>query len=317
MKRLFTFTLLIFATLSLSAAEQEVMIDCPWGKLCGTLLSPEKGSETVALFIAGSGPTDRNGNSKLGLTTNSFIYLAEGLEQSGIASLRYDKRGVGASHLDLLKAMENGVFEDYINDATAAVNYLKAQGFKKIFLIGHSEGSLIALCVARHTPAVTGVVSLAGAGYTLDEIIQLQLAAQLATTDLSLLLTATSILHSLKQGILVKEYPPVLAGLFNPSVQPFLISQLKYNPQQVIRAVTCPVLIINGDNDLQISVDNANALKTAKPQAELLIIKEMTHVLKSSDQRDLQGQLLGVYMNTSQHLSDPLIPAITRFIHSL
>lgn len=368
MKKILILTICLFAAFGLTAQERDVSLQRNFGTLYGTLRTPEGGSDVVALFIAGSGPTDRNCNSRgAGLYTNSFLYLAQALEKQGIASLRYDKRGIAASRYNDPKKMYDVLFEDYISDAAAWVAWLREEGFRKVVIVGHSEGSLIALCVGadkgcteraleaattdaeksavesgeapkssagtettvENAPpqtdlqtktagnyAIDGIVSLAGAGFPLDEVLQMQLAAQLATTDMGLLMKAMSVLGSLRRGNTVEDYPRELESLFTPYLQRYWISELRYAPQQLIRQVRVPVLIVNGDNDVQISVANAEALKKASPQSELLIIKGMTHVLKQSEGRDAQAQM-AAYMDGDLPLDATLAEAVPRFILSL
>ena len=168
MKHLLT-AILLLAFAHTAAGERNVSLERDFGTLYGTLLTPDAGTETVAVIIAGSGPTPRNGN------VNSYLYLAQALEKAGIASLRYDKRGIGASRFTEPEKMADAVLGDFIGDAAAWADYLAGEGFRRVVLIGHSEGALIAFCAAQQTPKVAAVVSLAGAGYPLDEILQLQL----------------------------------------------------------------------------------------------------------------------------------------------
>ncbi|MEG2612089.1 MAG: alpha/beta hydrolase, partial [Alistipes sp.] len=201
MKTLLFFALCLLMAMPLSAAEHEVALKRDFGTLYGTLRTPDAGSEVAALFITGSGPMDRDNNSRgSGIYTNTYLFLAQELEKQGIASLRYDKRGIEASRYDDRQKMTEVLFDDFVGDATALVGYLKEQGFKRIVLVGHSEGSLIALCVAAASSDVSGVVSLAGAGFPIDEIIQIQLAGQLVTKDIGLLMRATAVLNALSQG---------------------------------------------------------------------------------------------------------------------
>ena len=186
MKHLLT-AILLLAFAHTAAGERNVSLERDFGTLYGTLLTPDAGTETVAVIIAGSGPTPRNGN------VNSYLYLAQALEKAGIASLRYDKRGIGASRFTEPEKMADAVLGDFIGDAAAWADYLAGEGFRRVVLIGHSEGALIAFCAAQQTPKVAAVVSLAGAGYPLDEILQLQLASQLLPDNMDLLLQANAI----------------------------------------------------------------------------------------------------------------------------
>ena len=185
MKHLLT-AILLLAFAHTAAGERNVSLERDFGTLYGTLLTPDAGTETVAVIIAGSGPTPRNGN------VNSYLYLAQALEKAGIASLRYDKRGIGASRFTEPEKMADAVLGDFIGDAAAWADYLAGEGFRRVVLIGHSEGALIAFCAAQQTPKVAAVVSLAGAGYPLDEILQLQLASQLLPDNMDLLLQANA-----------------------------------------------------------------------------------------------------------------------------
>lgn len=326
MKTLLASVFLFLISGSLTAAEKEIRLDRDFGTLYGTLRTPESGCRIAALLIAGSGPTDRNCNSAMGLYTDSFIYLADALEKQGIASLRYDKRGIGASRYDDPEQIYEISFDDYIGDAAAWVAWLRAEGYEKVVLIGHSEGSLISFCVAAgeggtrvqeqmtiparrqkahetlrakdsdeaddngiaddadtNHPTLPiasasslpdAVISLAGAGFPLDRVVLAQLSSQ---CDIGTLLRASEIFNSLRQGKTVEDYPRELSMLFLPYLQRYWITQLKYDPQEMIRRIRIPVLIVNGTNDIQIPVANADALRKAKPDAELLLIQGMTH----------------------------------------
>lgn len=316
MKTIFILLFTLIATI-LSASEREVSVKHEWGKLHGSLTVPEGGSETVALIIAGSGPTDRNGNSRPVLVTNCYALIAKELEKSGIASLRYDKRGVAASKPISLININDVTFEDFIDDAELWVDFLKKEGFKKVVIIGHSEGGLLALCVGQDSSKVSGVVSLAGAGYPINEVLETQLSAQLMMTHYALLAKAKTVINTLKQGKTTDKYPMELASLFSPSVQPFLISWMQHDPQELARTLPIPLLIVNGDNDIQVSVDNAEALAKAQPKARKVIVTDMTHVLKNSKIKDRVQQATTVYNNGQLPLSDGLIKPIVEFIESL
>lgn len=315
MKRLIIALLLLAATRA-AAGEKNLSLERDFGTLHGTLLTPEAGAETVAILIAGSGPTDRNGNNPLGIKTNSYLYLAQALEKAGIASLRYDKRAIGMSTFDDPAKLTEAVLEDFIGDAVAWADYLAAEGFRRVVLIGHSEGSLIALCAAQQTPKVDAVVSISGAGYPLDEILQLQLAAQLLPDNMDLLMQANAITAALKRGERVESCPPQLASLFDPSVQAFWISSLRYDPRQEIRKVQVPVLIVGGDNDIQVPTDNARALAEAQPRARLVIIHGMTHPLKKCAGRKRVDQM-GAYNDSTLPIDPDLAAAVTGFIAGL
>jgi pimeloyl-ACP methyl ester carboxylesterase len=310
----------VSAQVSAQAKQEEISVPCDWGTLHGTLVTPDGGSDVVALIIAGSGPTDRNGNSTLGLAPDAYRMLAGALEKEGIASLRFDKRGIGASRFsDPGFRHETVRFEDFIADVEVLVAHLKEAGFKRIALVGHSEGALIALVAASETPAVDTVVSLSGAAFPVDDILLVQLDKQLTNYKPEMMAQVRSILARMKQGETVpgSDIPQEVQALFHPSVQPFLISQMRYDPREVIGRVRQPVAIIGGDNDLQITPDNARALAEAQPEARLHIIEGMTHVLKISPETDMQRQMLSVYLNGALPISEELVETTAGFIRNI
>lgn len=146
------------------------------------------------------------------------------------------------------------------------------------------------MVAATESPDIAAVISLAGAGYPIDEILQFQLTRELISYNPGLILNVQSILSRLKQGKTTEDIPAILQGIFRPSAQPYLISWMQYDPREVIRQVKQPVLIVNGDNDIQISADNAEALAQARPDADKVIIEGMTHLLKQSEVTDPQRQ---------------------------
>ena len=311
--------LLLAAPLAATAAERPVQLARDFGTLYGTLRTPDDGASTVVLLVAGSGPTDRDGNNPLGVGAGTYKLLAEALDEAGIASLRYDKRAIGSSRLDDASTLADLTFDMYVDDAAALADYLAGEGFGRVVVAGHSEGALIALCAAQRTGSIAAVVSLAGTAYPIDEVLRIQLARQLAPARMDLLVEAEEILARLRQGERVdmtyraRELQP----LFNASVQRFLITQMRHDPQREIRAVACPVLVVGGDNDLQVPADHAEALATAQPRARKVVVAGMTHALKHSDDRTIAGQIRTVYADASLPLAEGLVEPIVAFIGGL
>lgn len=275
-------------------------------QIFGTLTTPDLTKKfPVALIIAGSGPTDRNGNNPM-MKNNSLKMLAEALAKNGIASLRYDKRAIGESKA-AGGSESNLVFENYIQDAKSWINYLKQdKRFSKIIIIGHSEGSLIGMVASGKADKF---ISIAGAGEPADQILKTQIGAKSMKqlNDMTF-----PIIDSLKNGFEVKKVDPMLNSLFRPSVQPYLISWFKYNPQTEIQKVTIPVLIIQGNNDIQIAVKDAENLKQANKNADLQIIDKMNHILKIVDGG--QEANLASYNNETLPISEALVEKIVSFI---
>jgi len=264
--------------LAQDGGESDIVLDTPTGKLAGSLLLPaHKAPLPVALIIAGSGPTDRDGNSSMLPGRNdSLRMLAGALAAHGIASVRYDKRGIGASAAAMTS--ESALrFETYIGDAAAWIARLQADPrFSRVVVIGHSEGALIGMVAAKEGGA-SAFVSLAGPGAPLQAILRRQLAGKLPP---ALAEENDRILARLERGELPGEVSPPLAALYRPSVQPYLVSQFRYLPAERIAALAVPVLIVQGTTDIQVSVEDAQALKAAVPAARLEIVEGMNHVLK-------------------------------------
>jgi len=246
------------------------------GELSGTLTVPIlKGTFPVALIIAGSGPTDRNGNNAQ-MKNNSLQLLAHELAAQGIASLRYDKRGIGKSASAMISE-EQLRFENYVEDAKAWAAELKADSrFRELIIIGHSEGSLIGMLACEQADVF---VSLAGAGRPIDVILKEQLAVQLKGKK-KLLRAANEGLSELKEGKLVEDAPVELFGLFRPSVQPYMMSWMKYDPALEISKLKIPIVIVQGSTDLQVQVKDAELLHAASIGSRYILIEGMNHIFK-------------------------------------
>jgi uncharacterized protein len=287
--------------------EKEVVLETKTAKIYGTLVIPyEAKSFPVALIIAGSGPTDRNGNNPM-MQNNSLKMLANGLAENGIASLRYDKRAIGESKVDNFNEFDSR-FENFIDDTKSWIEFLRNDSlFNKIIVIGHSEGSLIGI-IASENEKVDKLISLAGTGEPANLIIRKQLSNQ----PKEILDPSLKILDTLETGKLVNNVPQMLYSLFRPSIQPYLISWFKYNPQTEIAKLKIPILIVQGTTDIQVSVKDADELASANLNSEKIIIDGMNHILKESD-LDRQKNI-ATYSNPELPLKDGLIDAISKFI---
>ena len=292
--------------------EKELKVKNGQGTLYGTYCwQPKKELKAVALIISGSGPTDRNGNS--GLTQNNALrLLAHELAKQGIASLRYDKQGVGKS-ASAAKNEEDLRFSDFVDDAVLWMKLINKKHAKhKKIIIGHSEGALIAKLVAEKV-TVDAVISLAGAGRPIGTVLKEQLETALKD-DERLLTYANHAIDSLSDGYFVQNIEPMLISLFRPSVQPFLISWMQYDPLEILKSSGVPTLIIQGSTDLQTTISDAERLSQA-PNSTKVVIENMNHVLKEIDDDSNANQMS--YMNPTLHLHPLLIPSIIKFITQL
>lgn len=291
--------------------EEEYNLKVENGQIYGTLMLPkDRDKFTVALIIAGSGPTDRDGNNPSAGENNSLKMIAQALANEGIASVRFDKRGIGESSY-LVEKEEDLLFEDYVKDVVAWIEKLKEDPrFEKVVVIGHSEGALIGSIAVNQTKA-DGFISVAGAGYPAYEILERQLKVQ----SEKVFNICKPIIDELMKGNLVEDVPEGLYSLFRPSVQPYLISWFKYEPAEEIAKIDVPILIIQGDRDLQITVDNAKQLHKANPRSELAIVPGMNHVLKDAPE-EREGNLK-TYNDSNLPLNEQFVQELVKFINEL
>lgn len=292
------------------AAEQPIALETAGGAVHGTLrLADGADKAPVVLIVAGSGPTDRDGNSAMLPGRNdSLRMLADALAQAGFASVRYDKRGIAGSRAAALDESQLR-FDTYVDDAAAWIARLKTDPrFTKLAVIGHSEGALIGMLAAERAGA-SAYVSLAGVAEGPGAVLRKQFAGKLPPP---LAADNERILASLEQGKLVAEVPPALASLYRPSVQPYMISWMKYVPARHIAALRMPVLVVQGTTDIQVGVEQAQALKAARPDAELVLIAGMNHVLKAVP-ADVPNPVAS-YGDPSLPLHPQLMPAVINFL---
>ena len=246
--------------------------------LAGTLLLPNGAGPHPALLLwAGSGPVDRDGNLP-GLRNDSLRLLAEALAERGVATLRMDKRGVGGSHG--AGADESRLSLDlYVADAARWLQALRDDAnVSRAGLLGHGEGALVATLAAQRA-VPDRLALLAGLGTPAGPAILRQLAE--GGTPTELVEAARSIIARLLRGEAMADVPAPLAGLFRPSVQPYVASWLLRDPAEELMRVRCPVLVVGGTADLQVRATEARMLAAARPGACLLVVPSMNHVLKA------------------------------------
>ena len=289
-----------------SYIETPITLQTKTGKIFGTLTIPKRLTKMpLALIIAGSGPTDRNCNNPA-MACDAYKKLAHELAENNIASLRYDKRGIAES-VAAVESESTLLFEDYVNDAKDWIQLVKQdKRFTQLVVIGHSEGSLIGMLASTKADKF---ISVAGPGQSAAILLKEQLKAQpKEVQDLSF-----PMIDSLVEGKKVEKVNPMLASLFRSSVQPYLISWFKYDPQTEIKKLTIPTLIIQGTNDIQVSVDDAKRLSAAQPKARLLLMDQMNHILRTVKSDDREANL-ATYNQAELPLAEGFVKGISEFI---
>lgn len=311
MKRV-AFAAAALLVIAAAPAGVEVTVAGPQGALAGTLLDPGKDAPAV-LMIPGSGPTDRDGNNPLGVKGGVYRQLAEALAAKKVATLRIDKRGMFGSKAAIADA--NAVtIGDYAADAHAWVDMVRAKtGRRCVWLLGHSEGALVALQAAQNPTGICGLVLVAGAGRPLGEVIRAQLRANPANAPL--LPQGEAALDQLEAGkrVPAAAIPGPLQPLFNERVQGYLIDMFQHDPAKLIAAVKLPVLIVQGDKDIQVSVSDAELLKRAQPVATLKLLPGINHVLKSVASDDRAANV-ATYGDANLAISPAVPDAIAAFV---
>ena len=297
------------------AAPAETFVEThgPDGPLKGTMLSPGAAKSPVVLIIPGSGPTDRDGNNPLGVKASTYQLIAEGLAARGIASVRIDKRGMFAS----AAAIPDGnavTIADYASDVHAWAASIRAQsGTPCVWVLGHSEGGLVALAAAQKPADICGLVLVATPGRPLATILREQLKANPANAPV--LDDALRAVDTLQNGkrVDVSKMHPALQGLFAPKVQGFIIDMFSYDPESLLKHVERPVLILQGKRDMQVGEADAQRLAAADPSAKLVMLADTNHVLKSVTSASRPANA-ATYADPSLPLAPGVIDAISKFI---
>jgi uncharacterized protein len=296
-------------------SEIEIQAPGPQGPLKGAVVKPEHPGAPVVLIVPGSGPTDRDGNSPLGIKAATYRLLAQGLAAKGVTSVRIDKRGMFSSAQAV--ADPNDVTIDaYADDVHAWADAIrKTTGARCIWVLGHSEGALVALAAARQPEGLCGLILVAGTGRPLGAVLREQLKANPANAPL--LAQAETALSTLEAGkrVDVTGLNPALLPLFAPQVQGYLINLLAFDPAKLISTYGGPVLIVQGDKDIQVSLADAERLQAADPRAHLSVLPGVNHVLKSVASDDRAANI-ATYVNPDLPLGPGVVDAIADFVRA-
>jgi hypothetical protein len=304
-----TKNLIILLLCTVNAFSQDVMFSAQDiainSYVNGTLLIPNDiAKPNLVIIIGGSGPTDRNGNQNF-MKNNSLKKLAEDLSNNEIATFRYDKRIV--KQLKLGAIDKNIMFDDFVTDAISVIDYFKNKSlFNKIYVLGHSQGSLVGMLAAKNR--ADGFISIAGVGQPIDAIVieQIEKTYPVFTND------AKRIFSILKKGKKTNDYPTELASIFNKDIQSFMMNWMQYDPREEIKKLQMPILLINGTKDLQIEPKEASLLNEAAPNSTVKLIDKMNHVLVTIAGDNIENSKS--YNEAFRKISPELIEDIANFI---
>lgn len=282
--------------------------------LAGILQLPAgDGAAPALVLLAGSGPTDRDGNQPPVVMTDLLKQIALGLAEQGIATLRYDKRGMYANKAELPKefAKYDDFFswENFVGDAAAACRFLRQQPRvdpKCVGILGHSEGGMLALQAAgvlkTEGRAPAALILVSTPGRTIDAVIADQLKDLLVRQHATPAQTeyflgentrVTQVIQ--KTGQVPADVPAGLAALYPRYLGKFLHSELACDPVKLAADFSGPVLVVQGAADIQVSPDrDAKALDAALRSRKegvdaLAIIPKASHNLKVPPNADDPG----------------------------
>lgn len=295
-----------------SVIESPVFLKTLAGTIAGTLTMPKNasGKVPIVIIVAGSGPTDRDGNNaKEGINGNTYKLLADELGKNNIACLRYDKRMVGQTTGTQKESKLQ--IDDYMDDATSLIIMLNEdQRFSKIVVLGHGEGALVGMNASVGEP-VSAFISISGAGEPADKTLTEQMKSEPAYKADGF----KTILDSLRKGKLTDKVDPALYYIARPSIQPYLMSWFRHDPIRDIKKLKIPILIIQGNNDLRETVADAEKLKKAKSDATLTVIPGMNYVMRDAPtDRDKNRE---TYTKPDLPLKPELVTAVVGFVSKL
>jgi uncharacterized protein len=301
------------ATPTSEAVQSVIQAPGPSGMLSGVMLSPPSTNAPVVLIVPGSGPVDRDGNGPNGLRASTYRLLAEGLATHGIATVRIDKRGLFGSSAAVPdpNAVTIGA---YAADVRAWVSVIRHHtGSSCVWVLGHSEGGLVTLVAGQDALDLCGLVLVSTAGRPIGAVLREQLRSNPANAPI--LDQALSAVSRLEKGqrVDVTGMHPALLPLFRPEVQDFLIDEFSFDPTKLIATCRQPVLIVQGQRDIQVGVDDAEQLQRSNPAARLALLPNTNHVLKTVTSDDRNANI-ATYMDPKLSLAAGVIDVIAQFI---
>lgn len=302
-------SLALAAALMLEPTSTPVVLETWPAPLHGTLLRPEGQIVATAVIIPGSGPTDRDGNSPYGLTNGTLKQIAEGLAANGIGTARIDKRGI-ADSAAAAPSEADLRFDHMIEDAKAwASQTARDENVPCVWMIGHSEGALVAQAAAKDNMEVCGVVMLAGVGRRASDALREQLGPQLPEPIKT---QAFDALSELEQGRLAPDAPAALSALFRPAIQPYLVSWFTYDPAALAAEYDRPLFIGHGTTDVQTTVADAQTLFAAQPKATLKLWEGVNHLLLEAPAE--RNANIATYLNPEAKIVPQVVEDVAAFI---
>ena len=301
-----------------AAAAQSVPADItleapgPLGPLQGSLIDVGKG-RPVVLIVPGSGPTDRNGDNPLGVSGGVYRQLAEGLAMRGISSVRIDKRGMFGS-AKAVADPHDVTIGAMAGDVHSWAKVVRARtGASCVWVLGHSEGGLVALMAGQDARDICGLMLVSAPGRRLSDVIRAQLKANPANAPV--LDQAMTAIASLEAGKTFdpSSLHPALLPLFNAKVQPYMIDMFSKGPAALAAAYRGRMLIVQGDHDIQVSLEDARLLKAAQPKATLVELPGVNHVLRSVTSDDRAANV-ATYGDAALKISPTVADAIAAVV---
>lgn len=297
--------------------------------LSGTLTMPDEVSSYIpaVLIIPGTGMSDRDGNMK-NMKMNIYKDLADHLTAKGFATLRYDKRGTYKSGGNFLEA---GIY-DFIEDATHCVQFLKNHSgidAEKIFILGHSEGALLAPAVHQKSP-VAGLILLGGAARASKDLLPYQTDRAFAEMEqfkgckgaMVRLLKIPERARRQNQRIFKKiseSDKPVMRIQGKKINAKWIRNLFSYDVCEYLQEVTCPVLAITGEKDLQVPPEEVKrTAEMVKGESEWHIIPNMNHILKKYEGQHTMLGLMKEYIKMiDQPMDQELLVKIDQWLEKI
>ncbi|GAB7257228.1 serine aminopeptidase domain-containing protein [Polaribacter sp. OB-PA-B3] len=283
---------------------EEIVIKNGEIELPGTLTFTKEKSPLI-IWVHGSGNVDRNGNQAgTPVKANYIKEFRDSVNKKNIAFFSYDKRTANKKNYPYLKDTK---IRDFVIDVETVISHFKKEKqFSEIILAGHSQGSLIAMLASKN---IDKYISIAGSGETIDKIM----TQQIKKNNPMLGVIVKKQFDTLRIKGKIEKINPFLVTLFSKRNQPFLYSWLQIDPLEEIKKLTIPTLIIQGEKDTQVTIEDATKLKKANTNAKLVFIKNMNHVLKTIEKEE---DNLKSYYSSDFPLSKELIETVVQFVNN-